>query len=186
MTRKKEINYRDRKLVFVDLETTGLNPDVHEITEIGCFVVNGRTFEIESEYEEKTKPTNIKSASKEALKSYGYSDEKWRNAKPLKEALERVAKIAEGGLITGWNVSFDWWFLDKGFRKYKIEPNFDYHRIDVMSIAYAKLYSKGKVTRLGLRKIAPYFGIELPETHGAMVDIRATYEVFKKLMEDEA
>lgn len=182
---KNNVNFRDRKLAFVDLETTGLNPDIHEITEVASLVVNGKTFEIELEYEEKVRPTNLKTASKEALASYGYSDERWKNAKPLKEVLKRISKIAPGGLITGWNVSFDWWFLDKGFRKHKIEPDFDYHRIDVMSIAYAKLYSKRKVTQLGLRRVAPYFGIKLPDEHGALVDIRATYEVFKKLMEDE-
>jgi len=26
-------------LAFIDLETTGLNPDTHEIIEIGCLVV---------------------------------------------------------------------------------------------------------------------------------------------------
>lgn len=185
MKKNEEINFRDRKLVFVDLETTGLNPDVHEITEIGCLVVSGKTFEIELVYEEKVKPVNIEKASREALEIYHYSEKKWKGAKPLKKVLEKIASIAPGGLITGWNVSFDWWFLDKAFRKFKMEPDFDHHRIDVMSIAYAKLYSKKKVERLGLRKIAPYFGISLPETHGAMVDIRTTYEIFKKLMENE-
>lgn len=183
--KEKKINFRDRKLVFIDIETTGLNPDIHEITEIGCLVVNGRTFEVERKYEEKVKPTRIETASRDALKSYGYTEEGWKGAKPLKEVLQKIAEIATDGLVAGWNVSFDWWFLDKGFRKHKIEPQFDYHRIDVMSIAYSRLYRKRKVTQLGLRKVAPYFGIKLPERHGAMVDIRATYEVFKKLMEDE-
>ena len=182
---KKEINFRDRKLVFIDLETTGLNPDVHEITEVGCLVVNGKTFEIELEYEEKVKPLNLRNATPAALRSYGFSEEKWKKAKSLKEVLIKLARISPGGLITGWNVSFDWWFLEKGFIKHGIEADFDYHRVDVMSIAYAKLYSTRKVTRLGLRKIAPYFRIELSKTHGAMVDIRATYEIFKRLMEDE-
>ena len=185
MIKQEEINFRDRKLVFVDLETTGLNPDIHEITEIGCLVVNARTLKEELAYEEKVKPVNIEKASREALEIYDYSEKRWKDAKPLKKVLEKIANIAPGGLITGWNVSFDWWFLDKAFRKFEIEPDFDHHRIDVMSIAYAKLYSQKKVTRLGLRKIAPYFGIRLTETHGAMVDIRTTYEIFKKLMVDE-
>ena len=44
-----------------------------------------------------------------------------KNSTNLKKVLEKIASIAPGGLITGWNVSFDWWFLDKAFRKFKMD-----------------------------------------------------------------
>lgn len=185
MRYKKEIDFRDRKLVFVDLETTGLNIDRHEIIEVAALVVNGRNFEIEKEYEVKVKPKNLKTASSSALKITGYRDEDWKNAKDLKEVLVEFSKLAPHGMLVGWNVAFDWVFLERGFIKHKIEHKYDHHKIDVIPILYAKHYKNKKLTSLGLRRTAPFFGVELPERHGAMVDIRATYEIFKKLMQEK-
>lgn len=177
-----EIDFRERDLVFVDLETTGLSFLEHEIIQVGCLVVDGVRFEVKSEYEAKVKPEHLERASPKALEINGFSEEGWREALSLKDVLFRVVGIAPGGMITGWNVSFDWAFLEKGFREFGIESRFDYHRIDVMSIAYSRLLGKREVLGLGMRKVASAFGIVLPEEHDAMSDIKATYEIFRKLM----
>lgn len=180
----KKINFRKRPLVFVDLETTGLNPLEHEIVEVACLVADGQTFEIQKKYIDKVKPEHIETASPEALKIIGYSESRWKDARPAREVLEKVGKLAPGGMITGWNVSFDWWFLQLAFKKHGISCPFDYHAIDVMSIAYAKLWKKVEISQLGLRKIAPHFGIKLGKEHGALEDITATYKIFKKIMQE--
>ncbi len=179
---KEVIDFRQRPLVFIDLETTGVNPLRHEILEVGCLVANGETFKKIEEYNAKVKPIHIETADPEALKINGYSPERWGEAKELKEAIERLAKIAPGGIISGWNISFDWSFLERAFANFRISHGFDYHKLDVQSIAYSKLYGKGEVKKLGLRPVASYFGIKLAEIHGAEEDIQMTYEIFKKLM----
>lgn len=180
----KKINFRKRPLVFIDLETTGLNPLEHEIVEMACLVADGQTFEVSKKYIKKVKPEHIETATPEALKIFGYSPEAWENARSAKEILQEVNGLAPGGMLAGWNVSFDWWFLEMGFKKVGITSQFDYHLVDVMSIAYAKLWKEKEIEQMGLRKIAPYFGIKLGEEHGALEDITATYEIFRKLMQE--
>lgn len=177
------IDFRTRKLVFLDIETTGFDPLIHEIIEIGCFVVDGGTFDVLSRYERKIKPEHIERASPLALEINGYTEEGWRESKSLKEVMREFKDIAPGGMIIGWNVSFDWSFLENAFRRLNITPQFDYHRIDVMSIGYSLLYDNGDVRELGLRKVAPKLSIETKEgLHRATDDAFLAYQVFKKLM----
>lgn len=177
-----KIDFRRRHLVFIDLETTGLDVTKHEIIEIGCMIVNGENFEILEEYSAKVKPEHIETADEGALKLTGYTDEKWSDSIDLKVALDQVFQMTKGGMISGWNVAFDWAFIEAAFRKSKIESNFNYHKVDVQAIAYAVLYKNKEINNLRLRSIAVHYGFDLGDVHGAMEDIRITFEVFKKLM----
>ena len=64
-------------LVFIDTETTGLDPSIHELIEIGFVRVkqdwNGEkpTFEIIEEWDQKIRPEHIKTADPTSLKING-------------------------------------------------------------------------------------------------------------------
>jgi len=177
-------DFRQKKLVFVDVETTGLSPIRHEIIEIASIVVEGHDFSQVRTFESKIFPEHIQNAEKEALEINGFNPKDWEGAPSQKKALGEFANIAPGGVIVGWNVSFDWAFLESGFERLGIIHKFDYHQIDAMSVAYGKLFKMGEFKNLGLRKVAPIFGIKLSETetHSAVKDVKATYEVFRKVM----
>jgi len=177
----KEIDFRKRNLVFVDIETTGLEVERHEIIEIGAIVVSGKNLKALSEYCKKIIPEHIETADKEALRLNGYSEEKWKDAILLKDALIKLNRLAKNGMFTGWNITFDWTFLEKAFTRFKIKPLFDYHLIDAMSIAYAKLYDKKLLKRLGLRHVVKFYKMK-GIRHRAMEDSQATYQIFKRLM----
>lgn len=192
MKQKKEINFRDRKLLFVDLETTGLDIYEHEIVEIGILVVDGRTLKITNKYHSRIKPKHLNTADPEGLKISGYSEKKWKDAREIKPVLKEIATLAPDAMVAGWKVDFDWYMLDKYFKKYKIEHSFDYHLIDVISMAYVHFYKKKKPKELSLQDACKIFRVPIHEKHSegighnAMDDVIATYGVFKKLMEDEA
>jgi DNA polymerase III subunit epsilon len=169
-------------LVFIDLEMTGLDPAVHEILEIGCLVVDQKMNVLQT-FEQKVKPIHIQSADPIAIEMTGYTDEKWKDSIELKDALEKVNELATDAMFAGWNVLSDWLFLEKAFLKYEIEPKFDYHLIDAMSLAYAKFLHLDNPDGINLRKIAEYYHMPMGETHGALEDATATFEIFKKLME---
>src|SRR5438105_2266671 len=77
-----------RPLLFLDLETTGLNPGQHEITEIGALLVSQPDFQIISTYQSKVMPTHLETATPEALQIGHFNLETWqREAKPLEVAL---------------------------------------------------------------------------------------------------
>ena len=82
---------------------------------------------------------STETANKTALRLNGYRADEWEKAKPLKEVLLTLNKLAPGGLIAGFNVTFDWMFLEIAYRRLGIEPNFDYHKLDVLAIAWAQV-----------------------------------------------
>lgn len=178
-------DFRSKNLVFIDVETTGLSPLRHEIIEVACLVADGRSFELVKSFDAKVKPEHIETAEQAALKINGYNKSAWEDALTQNDALMKVANIAPSGVLVGWNVAFDWSFLDEAFEKRGIIHKFDHHKIDAMSVAYAKLFKKGNFSSLGLRRVAPLLGIKLDEVHTAKEDVQATYEIFKKLMGKE-
>lgn len=191
MKKNEEINFRDRKILFVDLETTGLDIYKHEIVEIGILVVDGRTLKVTNKYHARIKPKHLNTADPVGLKISGYSEKKWKDARELKQVLKEIAILAPDAMVAGWKVDFDWYMLDKYFKKYKINHSFDYHMIDVISMAYAHFYQKEKPKELSLKDVCKILRVPIHEKHregvghNAMDDIIATYGIFKRLMEDE-
>lgn len=176
-------NYRSRPLIFLDLETTGLDVQKYEIIEIGALRVNpDKPFKIEETLSIKVKPVNIETADKEALKITGYTKERWTKAISLDKALKKLEKFSKSGVIIGFNVSFDWAFLHKAYSEMGQEEPFHYHRLDVLSMAYIKLFDQPKVTRFNLSSLCAELKVQRGNKHQALADAKATYLVFKKLL----
>jgi len=179
---------KDRNLAFIDLETTGFFPSRHEIVQIGCLVArqvensSGPKLEIVEEFEHKVKPTNIKDADPEALRINGYNEADWVFALDLKSALEDLSSKAKDAVMVSHNVAFDYGFLQKAFEVTGVPNLLHYHKLDTISIAYAKLYANPDVKRFSLQALCEYFQIENKRAHTALSDVRAMYELYKKLL----
>ncbi|MFH0937136.1 MAG: 3'-5' exonuclease [Candidatus Daviesbacteria bacterium] len=173
---------RQRPLIFLDLESTGLQIQKQEILEIGALKVEPKKpFKILKEINIKVKPKNIQNADKTALKIVGYSEEAWKNALDLDKALDQLDEFAQDGILVGYNVSFDWAMLDKAYFSLDRFDPFYYHRLDVMPMTYLKLFSCQKIKRFSLGEICKFFKIERENQHQALDDARSTYLVFKHL-----
>lgn len=178
---------RKRNLAFIDTETTGLSLDKHEIIEIGCVLVsqddNGKPgFKKLEEFEFKIKPEHIETADPIALKINGYNETDWADAVSLNSALEILSQKTEDAIMVGHNVSFDYSFLEKSFEKTGIKNKMHYHKLDTISIAFAKLYEIKDIEKFSLRYLCEYFGVVNEKAHTALADARATFEIFVKLM----
>ena len=99
---------KGKKLAFVDIETTGINPFKHEIIEIGCLIAKqndrGEWVTVE-EFEFKVKPEHIETAETEALRINGYNETNWMFAHSLEEALKTLSQKCDGCVLVGQNIS---------------------------------------------------------------------------------
>ena len=139
---------KERSLLFLDLETTGLNPGLHEITEIGALLVSQPDFKVLETYQSKVMPTHLETASPTALQIGHFKLETWqREAKPLETALAELAKISRGAILSGFNLTFDWAFLQTAFNQVGMEDPFYYHRFDIMSAAYTILFERKELSK---------------------------------------
>lgn len=174
------------KLAFVDLETTGLDPSKHEIIEIGCLIAkpreNGRGWDVASELELKVKPQHLETAEPEALRVNGYNDGDWLFAPDLASAMKTLAEEIDDAIVVAQNVTFDWSFLERAFTSTKTDPNIFYHKMDLASMAYGKLFQRENFQKITLRGLCDYFQVKNSDAHSALADTRASFEVFQKLM----
>lgn len=182
MSLDTKLNY-----AFIDVETTGLNPDIHEIIEIGCVIVergvNGPTdLKIVEEIELKIQPERIELAEPEALRVNGYDPASWMFAYTKQQAMQLLAKKTQGCVFVAHNVAFDWVYIEKAFRDVDIEHGFHYHKLDTLSMAFVLFNGTADIKHLSLRALCEHFGIKNERAHSALPDVRATIEVFKSLM----
>lgn len=181
---------KNRNLAFIDIETTGLSLNKHEIIQIGCVLASqknrgSKSFKIIEEFEIKVKPTNINTADPVALQINGYNEKDWSNAMPLREAMEILSQKTKDAVMIGHNVCFDYSFLEKAFEKTKIENKMHHRKLDTISIAFAKLCGDKDIEKISLKSLCKQFGVENKNAHTALSDARATFEVFVKLMNEK-
>jgi DNA polymerase III epsilon subunit family exonuclease len=172
---------RKHNLAFVDIETTGLNVIKHEIIEIGV-VITTQKLKVIEKFELKIKPKAIENAEPISLKITHYNKTDWKEAFSSEEAMKIFSEKVKDCIMVGQNVSFDFSFLEYAFVKNKLKNSMHYHKLDTISIAWAKLHKKRNITHFSLRELCKHFGIENKNPHSALSDAYATYELYKKLM----
>lgn len=170
-----------RPLVFIDIETTGLDPTVHEMVEFAAKRISCRGVELD-ETEFRVKPLHPETAQPEALKLNGYDPEKWQNALDPESALRRIVDFCCGdqAIIVGQNPGFDLGFINAMIKQYGAKDKIPYHKVDTVSLAYTILVPLG-LERLSLKNICEFLGISNAGEHGAMRDVERCVEVYYKL-----
>lgn len=169
-------------IALIDLETTGLNGNTDEIVEIGCVVFDSKTHEIIDTLDIKVKPEHIETATPKALEVNGYTEEVWADAMSLHQAILRLSEKVQGATLMAYNVTFDWSFLKTAFEQTQIENPMHYHRLDLLSIAWA-IIPHHKVQSWSLKTVSVFLGLKPePKVHRAIHGAMCAYEVHKKLM----
>jgi DNA polymerase III epsilon subunit-like protein len=167
---------------FLDCEFGCLDPELHDITEIGVIVTDYRLAELgECEWKVRARAERI---TPEAAQISGYDAELWKDAVPLRQVLtELVARLPAGKTIVpaGQNVRMDVQFLERGFKSWGIPYPFDYHVIDLATLFYSwSLVAGEQLSALSLRQAASRAGLARSGTeHHALEDTRLTLDTFR-------
>ncbi len=176
-------------LVFVDIETTGMNPRTQEIIEIAVLRVSQEwtedgkpSFSEIFSWSVKIKPEHIERADPAALRVNGYVASEWKHSVPLEDALREFSEKTDGAIMVAHNVAFDSEFLNFNLLRYGIPNKMHYHRLDTVSMAYAALYDTAEVTRYSLVELCKYFQIPFENPHSALPDVHADFALFKKIL----
>ena len=176
-------------LAFIDTETTGTNPDRHEIIELAVIIMRqipregrGPKLELIEECEWKIKMQHPEKAEEQALRVNGYNEVDWMFAIDRKKALEEFAKKTESCTFVSHNLTFDYAFVQKAFEETGVDSRMHYAKIDTISLAFARLYDAPQADKFSLRALCELLKVENTKAHTALADTRALVEVYKKLM----
>ncbi len=157
--------------VAIDLETTGLDPGLHEIIEIGAVkVVNG---EITAEFSEFVRPE--KPIPEFVCALTGITNEAVANAPRLAEIIPSFLEFISGHRILGHNVQYDISFLRRVAGMGAVGNAID--NIELARIVLPRLPS------YSLESLIDFFGLVPDARHRALEDARMTALIYLKLIE---
>jgi len=158
-------------IVALDIETTGLDLDGDEITEIGAVKFNERR--IEGEWHSLINPG--RRIPQQITQLTGITDAMVRNAPRIHDIADDLESFVGDLPVLGHNVKFDLGFLRK---KGILKTN---ESLDTYDMASVLMPTAGRY-RLG--SLAQSLGILLPATHRALDDARVTHALYMKLYDE--
>lgn len=183
------------KVLWYDVETTGLDSKNNDILTLAGIVEIDE--EVKEEFYLEMQPFNYDTISKKALEINGLTLEQIRKFQSPQQAYRKIQSIFskyinrynknDKFISAGHNVRFDLDFLSNFFKKNN-DKYFgswcDYHTIDTLQILHLLKFKKAiEIENCKLVTASKKFGIDLSNTHNAMADIKATRELFYKLMQ---
>lgn len=190
-----------KKVVFFDLETSGLNSWKHEIIQIAAVAVSSDDFSEIERFGPFHVEFDISKASPEALKINHYDENDWKDAISQKELVACFRRFLENhktvkmtskagntyfvAQLAGHNINkFDIPFLRETFKRQDAFLPAAMIGLDTLQLAAWHFFTKSdKPPNLKLETLAKHFGIEFEGAHDAMADVLVNIEVATALLE---
>ena len=161
--------------VVLDIETTGLNADKHEIIEVGLLKV--RDDKVADEFSTLVKIDS--SLPKKISSLTGITDVMLAaEGRELKDVLDDVRRFIGSSVIVGHNITFDISFLNCAYKKCGDEELRN-NCYDTLKI-YAKILQGHKAGKK-LGDIAASLGVQVDGEHRSLSDCRTTKAVYDVL-----
>jgi len=181
-------------LLAVDLETTGLKPSYHEITQVAAIILDKNLNELGT-FETLVQIDNPERGIEGGFNVFEYTGlklediQKGMSKKDMIRALETFARSKIGGMdlrqvvMFGQNPTFDKGFLEAAFEQQGWKFPFDFHvlALESMYAQYHLMRSGELPCYITLKDICKVAGVENKKKHNAMSDIRATVDALHKL-----
>jgi len=183
------------KILFLDTETTGLDPKRHTPIQIsGIIEIDGKIME---EFDFLCRPFSMSEIEPEALQTNKRTEVEIRGFEDPYSVMTKLKHIfadyvdpfsrdiGQRFTIAGKNVAFDYAMMDQFFKN--CGNNYwyswvDRRALDIEGVAIMLQAAKRiKLENFKLETIAKYFDIKL-EAHNSLNDIRATREIYHKFL----
>lgn len=186
--------FRGLPLCYLDIETTGLDTQKHEVIEISilkpahtlpisCPKAIGWATRLSSwrSWTVRIKPERIEDACPYALELNGYDPDLWeKEGVTLKSALATLERYTEHSIVVGHNVYCDLEFIKEAHRSLG-NNDFDIkYRIDTTTLIWDKLVPLG-LTRGNLHDACEALGISNDGEHTSLADVLRTKAVLDAL-----
>jgi DNA polymerase III epsilon subunit family exonuclease len=163
-----------KELVVVDVETTGTDPKMADLVEIGAVKIKGG--KVTDKFSTLVNPGRPIIG----VQMHGITDKDVKNAPSPKEAAQKLLDFAGDSLLVGHNIGFDLAFIEEaigdGYR-------FEFGRyLDTLVIAREGY--PGAPESYKLSDLAKFFGLDLGGNHRALPDAEATASLLIRFAED--
>jgi DNA polymerase III epsilon subunit family exonuclease len=162
------------EFVVVDVETTGRDPKMADLLEIGA--VRVKAGKVDGTFSTFVNPGRTIVGHQ----MHGITDKDVKGAPTPREAAEKFRDFAGDAILVGHNVGFDLGFLEHALGDgFRFKPGTYLDTLVLAREGYPDWAESYKLTEL-----ARFFGIELSEAHRALPDAQATAKLLDVFAED--
>ena len=188
---------KDRPLAFIDVATTGLSYQKHEVIDVAVvFLVEDLRSDAPwtrllhrhgplAVWHTKVRPERIEDAEPKALEVNKYSPEEWADAPTVSEIVDTLeALLTRSGadpILVGHNVSFYKDFLNATLQRAGRSQQVSYHMVDTVTLCYEHLVPCG-LSSLSLDSVRRFLGISTEGSHAALKDALDALTVYTRLV----
>ena len=163
----------DSPFVVFDIETTGLDKNKNNITEIGAVkVVNGQIVDKWSTFVNPCQPI-----PENIVDLTGINDKMVKDAPKIGEILPEFFEFCKGCVLVAHNAAFDTGFIKKAAEENNLP--YDFCVLDTLMLArcmYPELHN------FKLDTLSKHLGVILDNHHRAVDDAKATADAFVKMI----
>lgn len=161
--------------VIFDIETTGLEPTQHEITEIGALKTRGK--DLQSVFSSLIR-TNFP-ISAEITSLTGIDNEMVKDSPPLKKVLPEFMRFIGDSILVAHNADFDVSFIRQNLKKHLDKELMN----SIICTVKLSRYLLPKLENHKLHTVARHLGIPVMNRHRAVGDAEATFQVWLKFID---
>ena len=154
------------QIVAIDLETTGINPELDRIVEIAGVIFDTDANQVIGEFESLINPK--RNIPLEATKIHGLTADHVSMAPTFEELAKWLEQIVGGRPLVAHNARFDSNFLSRELQRSDVQLNFS-QAICTQTLAAG----------MSLRDACSSLEIEIEHHHSALADARASLAIFK-------
>lgn len=169
------------KLITLDTETTGLNPDKGDrIVEIGCVALDGRVMRTTDECHLQLYINPERDVPEEVVAVHGLTNEFLADKPVFADVVDQFLDFVKGGTLVIHNAAFDAAFLDMELGRLGRGKIRDYCGV-IDTVKLAKKLLPGRA--VSLDALCRYFEIDNSQRtlHGALLDAELLAEVYLSL-----
>jgi len=161
------------RLIVLDLETTGLNPQKDEVIAIGAVAINAGAIPLDDQFDLILRRPELD--IRETVLIHGIGTEALTQGHEIEDALLHLLEWMDGDPILAYHSAFDQRFLEKTL-KAELGYTASHLWMDVAELLPA-FFPKAEIKGKGLDHWSEFFRLEASERHHAAADALVTAEL---------
>ncbi len=183
-----------KDIALFDFESTGFRKNAQEMiidpgepTQLGVLVLDRQSLEEKTSYMSDIQANPAK-LEPWVLENTDITAERLKQAPTPKAVAEKLLDIVqpEKVFLASWNVYYDRIWLDQLLKASDhTESVYDYHHLDVWTLAYQYLCAHGYTQVIRSEATFQLFGQASRQAHNALDDCRRTAEVLRAVVFDQ-
>ena len=181
-----------RDICIVDIECTGLDPQIHEIIQLSAVILDKTSLEEKATFDMYVRPENFENNEPEAMKVNGLTKQFLDDrGLELSVVLKKFSDFASQPVIMAyWSGDYvDGPFLWEAYKKTKLTNPFDYHTFNIWPLAYlymqAHHLADNPNNQMGFltEDVLRAFKIDALKSHNALNDCRNEALILRAILD---